>query len=145
MGEIKTNDRFERLTNLNISTHYQDGEFYFMRSSILGTFAHWVVVQSPYDTPDITRPLEAFGKYVAKRIKKETPEKFTYAELSEFICEDIFEAIPEIEALNHPKFRSEEGWRDRHTSLHPGYDFIDLGALARNIRFSLLREYITEA
>ena len=32
INEIETNDRFDRLTNLDISTHYRDREYWFMRS-----------------------------------------------------------------------------------------------------------------
>ncbi len=135
-----------KLTNLDISTHYRDGEYYFMRSDFLGAFAYWVVSQSPYDTPDITEPLNAFGKFIAERIKDDIPEKFTYDELSKFINEDIFEAIPEIEKLNHAKIELKGfmATSSRYHKTKPDYDYIDLGALARNIFYMLLREQITQ-
>ncbi len=145
MNEIKTNDRFDKLTNLDISTHYRDREMYFMRSSFLGAFAYWVVAQSPFDTPDITKALEAFGEYVCEKIKDGIPERFTYDELKKFINEDVFESIPEIEKLNHPAVSSGAGYENRHNKMYPEYDFIDLGALARNVFYMILRENITQS
>ena len=145
MNEIKTNDRFDRLTNLDISTHYREREFWVMRSSVLAAFSYWVVAQSPYETPDITSPLKAFAKHVEEIIpQKEMPEKFTYESLSKTIHEDIFESIPEIEILNHPDISSGPGYQDRHNNPKPEYDFIDLGALARNVFYMILREHITQ-
>ena len=145
MTKIKTNERFDNLTNFDISTHYKDEEFYFMRSDFLSAFAYWIITQSPYDTPNITSALEAFGKYVARRVKRKMPEKFTYTELNNFICEDVFETIPEIEELNHPKVSSGAEYENRYNIPHPDFDFIDLGALARNVFFMLLREKITQS
>lgn len=133
-----------KLTNKDISEQYRTGEYWFMRSDFLGAFAYWAVAQSPYDVPDISLALSAFGNYVSKKVKDGIPEKFTYEELSDFIDEDKFEAIPEIEKLNHPLISSGEGYANRHKTWHADYDFIDLGALARNIFYMLLRGKITE-
>ena len=119
-----------KLTNLDISTFYRNKEYWFVRNDFLGAFAYWVVYQSPYDAPDITEALTAFEEYVARKIYKGIPKQFTYNELSEFINEDVLESIPAIEKLNHAK---------------KGNDFISLGALARNIFYMLLREYITQS
>jgi len=144
--EIKTNERFDELTNHDISTHYRDREYYFMRSDFLGAFSYWVVAQSPYDVPELTPALKAFEKMVSNKIKDGIPAKFTYESLKQFINEDIFEVIPEIEILNHPKISEGVGYQNRHNELpmNPDYDFIDLGALARNVFFMLLRESITQ-
>ena len=141
---IETNARFDRLTNLDISTHYRDREYCFMRSDFLGAFAYWVVAQSPYDTPDISDALNAFSEYVCRKIDNGMPEKFTYDELNEFLSDDIFESIPEIEKLNHPNISEGAGYNNSHNKPHPDYDFIDLGALSRNIFYMLLRESITQ-
>ena len=135
-----------KLTNLDISTHYRNHEYYFMRSDFLGAFAYWVVAQSPYDTPNITKPLKAFKKYIASKIKDGIPEKFTYDELNEFINENVFESIPEIEKLNHAKIEIDNfiASSSRFHKTKPDYDYIDLGALARNVFFMLLREHITQ-
>jgi len=144
--EITTNDRFDRLTNLDISTHYRDREYWFMRSDFLGAFSYWVVAQSPYDTPDISKALGAFSEYVAKSIDTGIPKSFSYDELLSFVNEDVFESIPEIEALNHRKNgRDGMGFCSRFDQPSPDDDFIDLGALARNIFYMLMRESITQS
>lgn len=129
-----------KLTNKDIAENYRDKKYLLMRSDLLGAFVYWIIIQSPYDTPDITEALIAFNKYISKRFKDNIPEIFTYDELGKFINEDIFEAIPEIEKLNHPKIER-VSYNEPH---NPDHDFIDLSALARNIFFMLLREYITE-
>lgn len=147
MAEITTNDRFDRLTNRDISTHYRKREYWFSKSSILAAFAYWVVAQSPYDVPlmKFMPALISFEKYVSKRFPhSDMPEKFTYEDLSKFIHEDVFESIPAIEKLNHPDVSSGPGYADRHNNPKPEYDFIDLGALARNVFYMILRESITQ-
>jgi len=147
MTTITTNPRFDRLTNLDISTHYRGGEYWFMHSDFLATFAYCVVAQSPYNVPDITDALTAFSKYVSIKVKERLPEMFTYDELSLFITSDVFKSIPEIEILNHPKISSGIGYENRmedYPEKNPDYDFIDLNALARNIFYMLLRESITQ-
>ena len=142
----KTNDRFDRLTNLDIVTRYREKEFWFMLSDFVGAFAYWATTQSPYKILDIAA-LKAFKEYILELYPKinEMPEMFTYKELSKIITEDVFEGIPEIELLNNPKVSSGEGYSKRHTTWHPDYDFIDLGALARNIFYMMCREYITQS
>jgi hypothetical protein len=151
MGEentitITTNDRFDRLTNLDISTHYRDKEYWLMRSDFNGAFACWVVKQSPYDTPDITSALNAWDAYVQTKIPdSQMPVKFTYQELNDFITEGTLGSIPEIEILNHRKNGNESpiGFCSRYDQPTPDDDFIDLGALAKNIFYMILREAIT--
>lgn len=144
--EITTNNRFDKLTNLDISTHYQDREYWFMRSDFLGAFSYWVVSQSPYDAPDISKALTAFSEYIGKNIKDDAGKKFTYDELSSLISEDVFESIPEIEILNHRKNgRDGMGFCSRFDQPSPDDDFIDLSALSRNIFYMMLRENITQA
>ena len=146
MTEIKTNDRFDKLTNLDISTRHRGGEFWLMRCDFLGAFAYWVVAQSPYDTPDITPALEAFGAYIAGIIEDDIPKKFTYDEVSALITGEVFEAIPEIEKLNHRKNgREGVGFSSRYSKPHPDDDFIALGALARNVFYMIIREQVTQS
>ncbi len=142
--QIETNPPPHKLTNRDISTYHRGDEYYFMRSDFLGAFAHWVVVQSPYDAPDMAAALAAFAEYVGKRVQSGMPEKFTYDDLSEFISDKVFESISEIEALNHPRVSSGPGYENRHKKMHPDYDFIGLGALARNVFYMILRESITQ-
>lgn len=148
MNDTATNERFDRLTNLDISTHYRGREYCFMRSSFLAAFAYWVVSQSPYDVPEITPALQAFKDYVGEIIKEGKAKMFTYESLKDVVNEDVFERIPAIEVLNHPKIEGARNGEIMFTSrFHqpkPDYDFIDLGALSRNVFYMLLREQITQ-
>jgi len=144
--EIKTNDRFDKLTNLDISTHYRDKKFYVSKFYILGALSYWITVQSPYVVPDVFSAITDFYAYLNIKLGIGTlfPVYFTYDELSGLISEKTFESIHSIEILNHPKISSGEGYENRHNNPHPDYDFIDLGALARNVFYMILREIITQ-
>ncbi len=126
---ITTNDRFDRLTNLDIRTHYADIIIYANMSDFLGAFAYWVTAQNPNNQLlDILPSLTAFERYISGAFDHITlPEKFDTVRLRKYINETSFERIPEIDDLNN---------------LTP--DFIDLGALARNVYYMILREYITQ-
>ena len=145
-NSIELNKSPHKLTNLDISEQYRDRKYWLMRSDFMGAFAYWAVTQSPYDTPNITPALKAFSNYINSRFEKDLPIEFTYEELSNFINEDVFESIPEIEKLNHPKIDtgSKIMFTSRYCTPKPDYDFIDLGALAKNVRFMILRESITQ-
>jgi hypothetical protein len=118
-----------KLTNLDIFKDHQDTKFYFMRSDFLSSFAYWTVLQSPYEAPDITKALKAFGKYVSNKIEKGSVQEFNQSELNAFVNDKVFESIPDIKILNQP---AEDD------------DFIDLSALARNITHMMMREQITQ-
>ena len=143
-----------KLTNNDISIQHKDRTYWLMKSDILGAFAYWVVKQSPYDTPNITTALKAFDKYLEKTFQanfslikhkqSHMPRKFSYQELSDLITESTLEAIPEIEILNHCKISEGAEYNNRHNVYNPDFDFIDLGALARNIFYMILREIITQ-
>jgi len=134
----------KRLTNLDISENYRDSEYWFMKSDFMGAFAYWVVAQSPYSSPDITSALKAFDKYISKYITDDMPENFGYEDLSNIINEDALVNVPEILELNERKNKREGmGFCSRYDKPSPDDDFIDLGALARNVFYMLLREHIT--
>jgi len=117
-----------KLTNKDISDKYQLASFYFSFSYFLGAMAYWVTAQNPNkELIDLAPVLKAFGDFIRPSFENIIlPQKFTYVELSNLISDDNFEKIPEIMALN---------------KLEP--DFIDLGALARNVFYMILREKIT--
>ena len=128
-GKIETNDRFDKLCNNDISTHYRDIVFYVLPSEFLAAFAYWVVAQNPNrELININPALIAFKSHVLSFFLIPTiPEKCTFEILENIINEDVFVNITDILALN---------------KLEP--DFIDLGALARNIFYMILREHITQ-
>lgn len=144
----KTNNRFDQLTNRDISTHYSKHKFWFSLNDFNAALAYWLVIQSPYDVPDIKKPLLAFNDYMKNMLNwKDSATgliEFSYDQLKNFINEDVFESIPQIEKLNHPKVSAGAGYADRHNNPRPNYDFIDLGALARNVFYMMLREPICE-
>ncbi len=133
------------LTNRDISENYRDYKFWLMRSALISEFAKWVVSQSPYTAPVITGPVAAWAEYVGGLIESGIPKSFTYDELNALITSEIFESMLDILALNEPRITEGEGYMNRHTGpKNPDYDFIDLGALARNVFYGILRECITE-
>jgi len=142
---IETNERFDKLTNLDISTHYNEREYWLMRSDFIGAFAYWIVSQSPYDAPKIDNALSSFSEYICGIIEDDTPKLFKCSEIESLVTEDILESIPEIEAFNHRKNgRGGTGFCSRYDKPDPDDDFIDLGALARNITYMVMREHITQ-
>jgi len=150
-NEIKTNNRFDTLTNLDIKTHYRDKTFWLSKSGFMGAFAYWVVSQSPYDVPvmKLMPALIRFSDYVSISVfnsSKDMPKEFTFDELSKLINEKAFESIPEIEKLNHAVIEQPEfiASSSCYHKTKPDYDYIDLGALARNVFYMLLRESITQ-
>ena len=130
MTMVKTNKRFDQLTNLDISTYYKNIIFYVLPSDLLGAFAYWVTAQNPNKALiDMRLPLAAFNSYVLSFFDKPNlPEKLNYEKLKNIINEEAFVSIPDILELN---------------KLKP--DFIDLDVLARNVFFMILREHITQA
>lgn len=127
--EIETNERFDKLTNRDISIYYIDKSFWLSLSTIQAAMCFWVVAQNPNKKLiEINPALRAFTEYISTFFDNTTlPEKFTYKRLSDAITEDTLGNIPEILEFN---------------KLKP--DFIDLGALARNIFYMILRETITQ-
>ena len=145
INTITTNDRFDKLTNLDISTHYRDREYWFMKKDFTSAFAYWVHSQSPYDTPDTTPAIKAFADYV-ESFMGELVKQFSYEEVSSLITEDILESMPDIAILNERKNgREGMGFSSRYGQPTPDDDFIDLGALARNVFYMILRENITQS
>ncbi len=131
-----------KLTNLDISEQYRDAEIYMMRKDFTGQFARWVVEQSPYEVPDIAEALKAFNDYVTSIMAGSSVRKFSYAELNDLISEAELEKIPAVLALNvAKKGKAEVVFVTRYSQPHPDYDFIDLGALARNIFYSIIRHH----
>ena len=119
----------KRLTNQDISTNYRDIKLYVLPSEFRAAFAYWVVAQNPnIKLIDINPSLGAFDNHISTIFSNpEIPEHMTFDKLAELINEDVLTSIPEILELN---------------KLTP--DFIDLGALARNVFYMILREHITQ-
>ncbi len=138
------------LTNLDISENYCDVELILCRKDFLGPFANWVVRQSPYDVPDIAAALVAFDGFIREvmdfTLAGDSFKRFTYAELSDLLTEQTLEKIPAILALNvAKKGKADVVFVTRYSQPHPDYDFIDLGALARNVFYDIIRNHVNWA
>ena len=137
----------KKLCNLDISTNYKDFEFYLMKKDFLGMFACWLVRQSPFDTPNIHNALVAFDKYLSKTFKdRDDVVKFSQDDIHKLINEEVFASIPEIEIFNHAKIEM-EGFIATCSKFHrtkPEYDYVDLWALAHNIKYDVMRQNILD-
>ena len=136
-----------KLTNRDIKEQYSNAEFYLMKPELLGTFASWLIQQSPYDTPNITKAVKAYNKFLLFKFDTEDKVmKFTYEQLSKYISSDVFESIPGIEKFNNPKIDNGQqvATCSRFHKTKADYDFVDLGALSRNIFYTICRNHITQ-
>lgn len=144
---IETNDRFDRLTNLDISTHYSDRKIYLCRSDLISAFAYWAHYQSPYDTPDLREAIKAFAEYISPHFEKIDFVEFGWEGLRRLLEDKEFEKIEPIRKLNDRANGREGGMSicTRFDKPHPDDDFIDLGALAHNIFYMVFRQEITHS
>lgn len=119
-----------KLTNKDISDQYRDYEIYLMLSDLKAAMAYWVTALNHNSTYISDKAVEAWTNYLQQKYFRNEDDvvKFTYDQLKQLINENIFIAIPEIYELNQ---------------MEP--DFIDLGALARNIFYMVYREQITQS
>ena len=136
------------LTNRDIKEQYSKIELHLIKPELLGTLASWLIQQSPYDCPNITKAVKAYDKFLSVKFDTvDAVKKFTYKELSDYISEEVFESIPEIEIFNHSKKGDDIGFirsSSRYHKTKADYDFIDLSALSRNVFYSICRNNITQ-
>lgn len=118
--------------NRAISDNYRDYEFWLMPSQFIGAFAYWVAALSPKGIFVVNQALNKFYYRIVNPAFEnlEVPQKFTLGQLEELINEERFKKIPEILVLNEGQI-----FKD---------DFIDLGALAREVLYTIAREQITQ-
>ena len=127
--KIKVNV-MEKLHNREISESYSDISFHLMLSDFKGAFAYWVASQNHNDILENNNALKAYANFIELKFKMidKVPFKFDCTKLKSVVNEDLFMAIPEIMKLN---------------KMEP--EFIDLGALARNVYYMILRKVITQS
>lgn len=117
-----------KLCNREISETYRDFEFYLFPSDFISALAYYVVSQNNNKELIIEAPVNAYYEFIKKEWPNEKiPERFSYQRISNLTSDDVFESIPEIMALNEMK-----------------PDFIDLGALSRNVFYMICRQQITQ-
>lgn len=113
---------------------------------ILGTFAMWAVKQSPYAAPENLMECISDLKHWVEQDFDFSDMGFTKKTIEELraYLEEVFEKIDSTAKLNVPKKDSGsimQGSSSRYHTTKPDYDFIDLGALARNISHTCGMEY----
>lgn len=126
---IKDKSQF-KLTNADISANYLNEKFHLMINDFKGAFACWATRQNPNETYGvIADATQAYTKFLQQRYfkTKDTVVEMDCDLIKKLTDEDLFVAIPEILALNEMK-----------------PNFIDLGALSRNVFYHILREQITQ-
>lgn len=120
------------LTNKDISEQYRDIKLHLMVSDFTGAFANWATRQitKHEDYSLISPAIQAYYKFLSQRYFKttESVREMDYDLISHLTDEDLFIAIPEIMALNEIE----------------GSNFVDLGALSRNVFYNIFREHITQ-
>jgi hypothetical protein len=121
-----------KLTNQDISANFRDIKLNLMLNDFRGAMAYWLASQEINTSIEIgiDKPLNAFTKYMQQKYFKTESSvmDFTYEQLKNIISEDVLIAIPELMELNEIK----------------GKSFYDLGALYRNVFYTILREQITQ-
>jgi len=121
----------KKLTNKDISDFYRDHRFVLLPGDFTGAFQYWVTSQgrSIEDKDLLLKAGLSFNTHIVKPMfdNLDVPERFSYDDLEKIINEQHFKGITDIMAVNQTE-----------------KDFIDLGALARNVRFMIMREQITQ-
>ena len=121
------------LTNSDISRHYRDFEFHLCVNDIASAMQYWLNVQGKQMADK--HLLYVAGLEYEKHLLKyhfnnnNSFRVFTYHQLEDLISLPNF---TKVEALVNVNQRPE------------GEDFIDLGALARNVRYMVMRLQIVE-
>lgn len=131
--------------NLKWPVWRHEEKFLVTVKCITGAVSMWAIKQSPYSQPDkLPEALDALGKrlvadhtFIAEMFIETTIEGLRV------YLEKVFEELPEIRAWNESKLNKDAKYvfTDAYTELNPDYDFIDLGALARNVVHTLGREH----
>ena len=106
--------------------------------------------QSPYEligSASLYDAVQAFHGYLSPWFQGNhtLPVEFSYERLDVIISSTAFEKIPEINKLNESKMSTGKTmlFVDKYSNIDPDHDFIDLGALSRNVFYMVLREAIT--
>jgi hypothetical protein len=109
--------------------------------NVLSTFAANAVAQSPYHRPDsLERAIDALRDKVKPAFDAVPKEHLGFITtdargLRGWITEEFLMEIPEVAAWNERRNGNQApyGFSSRYDEPHPDDDFIDIGALARNI------------
>lgn len=119
----------KKLTNRDIAENYQWYEMWLMPSDFVGAFSYWIYSQGRDMDMNFHESIQAYRKYIDNFFNnKNLPIKFNLKKIECLVNEDVFKSIKEILILN----------------INEDKDFIDLGALARNVKYMIARNQITQ-
>ena len=112
------------MTNRELSLTCSNNEYYVMVSDFIGSFAKWTAKQGIRNHSNIDSATDSYKLYLLNTIFDgyDDVKKLSYHDIKELTSEDLFETIPNILELNNLK-----------------NDFIDLGALSRNVFYDIIR------
>lgn len=119
-----------KLTNRDIAEQYSDIEIFTMINDFRGAFACWIIKQDGSRSYDLAlNAIKSYTDYLERTTfsSKDDVIKMSIDRIKELTSDILFESIPEIMAMNQIKS-----------------DFVDLGALSRNVFYHILREHITQ-
>lgn len=123
-----------------------NSEKYFSLSHILGAFSMYAIRQSPYTCPEnLGSAIEQLEIRLRDRLDF---DKYEFCSVScrsiHVLLEDLFQEVPMIMAWNKKKIEGHNCVSSDHPDWNPDFDFIDLGALARNISHVMISEYLVD-
>ncbi len=110
--------------------------------TVLGNLAMWAVRQSPYGYP------ENLDKGLKEFEKNYTPPEYQKMDINqlEFFITQAINKSKTIKSWNNPKKgKHTMVFTSRYNTIKPDYDFIDLSALARNIKHSVWLELMYDS
>lgn len=122
---------------------WRNGEkHYYSLGSILGAFSMWAIRQSPYDCPDdLNEAVDTLARLLREWFEFDKWGN-TYVKHEEIrtALETLLKKIHVVEMWNEPKVENVLRIHHNNPEWGPGYDFIDLDALARNTSHTLIEE-----
>lgn len=111
-------------------------------NAIQGYIAMWAVRQSPYHSPDgILEVLNAFRLNAAPLFDKHDMAQMSRPDVEKLLKDSLLR-IPEFQKWNERRNGDQRpfGFCSRYDHPSPDDDFINLGALIRNVAMDLFRE-----
>lgn len=132
-----------KLTNLDVSKKYSNKIFLFSLNDFVSMFSYWVVQQHPYSFEVLNDSVKAYSKYIQKNVEfgKLGFAGLSLKDLSNINNEARLFDVKEIAQLNKPKKESDETihFVSRYIGIKPEFDFVDIGALASNINYTMVK------
>lgn len=117
------------LHNREIADNYKNHKFWIMPSEFIGAFAYWVYYQGKGMEMSFDSSILAFSDHINSVFENPNlPQEFSVPEIENLVSEQTLKEIPAVLALN----------------INEDKDFIDLGALERNVKYMIQREQITQ-